>query len=144
MKQSITATVVFMSLLLFAPLSFASAEEKPGLLQACMPEFSADNTLAIPEQCSYTISAYMDAYMQKASAMLTKPAPASTASSNHAQSAHYANHNASMDQQALCAVSETGRTKLAMAISNKLAAAGQSNSEIEAIVNDSIAEQYSC
>ena len=136
MKKYLTPTAKLAATLgLVLSTSVVSAETpaKPSVLQACMPSFNTENSLSIPENCSYTISNYLSSYLQ----------PKSTPSAFQ-QRAYATRLGASAEQDNACAINNTARNKLSLAITKKLVASGQSSYEVEQMINDSIAEQYPC
>ncbi len=125
------------SLALSSSIVTAESLARPTLLQACMPQFSAENVLSIPEDCSYTISSYLSSYLS------TSTTP-STTTSNFQQRADATKLGNNTEPQNSCTIDNTVRNTLSLAITKKLVAAGESDYNIEKMINDSIAEEYPC
>ncbi|WP_101760059.1 hypothetical protein [Oceanicoccus sp. KOV_DT_Chl] len=112
--------------------------EKNSFLSACIPQLNEQNTLSIPNVCSYAINNYLATYLPED---ITNPSNENTMSFQ--QRAYYTSLE-EKPQKNDCTINETVRLKLSMAITNKLVASGQSTKDVEQIIASTISNEYPC
>ena len=138
MKHLAIISAGFLSAVAALPATAESSKDA-ALVRACMPQFSAQNTLSIPEECSYKIGNNLVSSIPIESVEMEP-----TSSPAMQFETHYRLINANAEELAACAIDESFRSGITMAITKKLMASGESKEVVEEIINEAITEEYTC